>query len=270
MRIVESTSGNLGVALAGIAKERGYRFTAVVDPRTSPRLLEQMAELDADLVMVTEPDGAGGYLRSRLRRVQELANGRDRVWPNQYANPANPRAHEQGTAVEIAEQVGDRMDAVFVAVSTGGTLAGIGRYMRANHPSCQVIGVDVPGSMVFGGPPGPRLLTGIGSSVRSKFLQSWMYDEHVVVDTAAAVATCRRLAAQTGIEVGGSAGAVLAACLNHLDAHPEIRHPVCVCPDGGANYRQTIFDDNWLRANGHSAALTPWPMGAPLFLRGEM
>src|SRR3954471_23592298 len=94
MRIVESTSGNLGVALAGIAGERGYRFTAVVDPRTSPELLRRMHELGAELELVTEPDGAGGYLGSRLRRVAELATAADSVWPNQYANPANPRAHE--------------------------------------------------------------------------------------------------------------------------------------------------------------------------------
>ncbi|GAB3885739.1 2,3-diaminopropionate biosynthesis protein SbnA [Kibdelosporangium lantanae] len=264
MRIVESTSGNLGVALAGIALERGYRFTAVVDPRTSPDLLRRMGELGAELEMVTEPDGAGGFLGSRLRRVAELAEAPDSLWPNQYANPANPRAHERSTAVEIAEQTGDTVDAVFVAVSTGGTLAGIGTYLRTHIPSCRVVGVDVPGSVAFGGPSGPRALTGIGSSVRSRFLRPWMYDEGMLVDTVTAVAACRRLAAQTGIEVGGSSGAVLAACLRYLAGHPEIRNPVCVCADGGANYRQTVFADTWL------PEAAPDSPGAPLFLRGEM
>lgn len=270
-RIVESTSGNLGVALAGVAAERGYRFTAVVDPRTAPALLDGMAELGAELDLVTEQDGAGGYLISRLRRVRDLTDGfPDRVWPNQYGNPANPRAHELGTAPELARQAAGTMDAVFVAVSTGGTLAGIGRYLRAHHPACRVIGVDVVGSAAFGGRPRARLLTGIGSSVRSQFLRPWMYDEHVEVEPGEALAACRRLAAQTGIEVGGSGGAVLAACLRHLRAHPDIRRPVCLCPDSGASYRQTIFDDGWLNANGLGSALDPWPGGAPLLLRGEM
>jgi len=271
IRIVESTSGNLGVALAGIAAERGYLFTAVVDPCTAPALLAGMVEQGAEIDMVAEKDCAGGYLISRLRRVRELTDGRtDRIWSNQYGSPANPRAHELGTAPEIARQAGGAMDAVFVAVSTGGTLAGVGRYLREHHPECRVVGVDVPGSVAFGGPPGPRQLTGIGSSVQSQFLRPWMYDEHIEVEPGAALAACRRLAAQTGIEVGGSGGAVLAACLRYLQAHPEIRHPVCLCPDSGANYRQTIFDDGWLHANGLGSALDPWPGGAPLFLRGEM
>jgi N-(2-amino-2-carboxyethyl)-L-glutamate synthase len=270
-RIVESTSGNLGVALAGIARERGYRFTAVVDPRASLAVLANLAGMGADIEMVTESDGSGGYLHSRLRRVRELVDSHtDWVWTNQYGNPANPRAHERGTAPEIAAQAGGTMDAVFVAVSTGGTLAGVGRYLRAHHPTCRVVGVDIPGSAVFGTPVGARKLTGIGSSMRSQFLQPWMYDAHVEVEPGEALAACRRLAAQTGIEMGGSAGAVLAACLRYVRADPDIRRPVCICPDGGDNYRETIYDDAWLCANGLDAALAPWPDGAPLFLRGEL
>src|SRR5262249_24362708 len=154
--------------------------------------------------------GAGGYLLSRLQRVRRLTDGRpDRVWPDQYRSAANPWAHEAGTAVEIDRQTGGAMDVVFVAVSTGGTLAGLGRYLRTHHPSCRVVGVDVPGSVVFGGVAGPRVLSGIGSSRRSHFLKRWMYDDQVVVDVGSALAACHRLAAQTGIEVGGSAGAVL-------------------------------------------------------------
>lgn len=96
-----------------------------------------------------------------------------------------------------------------------------------------------------------------------------MYDDHLEVGPADALAACRRLAGQTGIEIGGSGGAVLAACLRYLQAHPEIEHPVCLCPDSGASYQRTIFDDDWLRASGLGSVLGPWP-GAPLFLRGEL
>lgn len=149
----------------------------------------------------------------------------------------------------------DRMDAVFVAVSTGGTLAGVGRYLRGHHPRCRVVGVDVHGSVVFGGPPRERLLSGIGASRPSAFLRPWMYDEHLLVEDIEAIAAARLLADRTGLHVGGSAGAVLVACLGYLARHPEIRRPVCVCPDSGRNYANTIFDDGWLVTHRRHAAV---------------
>src|SRR5438309_8824814 len=107
--VVDSTSGNLGVALAFLARARGYRFRAVVDPRTQPRHLEWMRELGAEVDMVSSPDATGGYLLSRLARVRELCASSSRfAWTNQYENPANPRAHYQETGPEILRQLGGR------------------------------------------------------------------------------------------------------------------------------------------------------------------
>src|SRR5207302_1979767 len=151
-------------------------------PRTQPRHLEWMRELGAEVDMVSSPDATGGYLLSRLARVRELCASSSRfAWTNQYENPANPRAHYQETGPEILRQLGGRVDAIFVAVSTGGTLAGIGRYFRESSPSTRLIGVDARGSVVFGGPPGPRRLTGIGASRRSAFLVPGLYDGHLLV-----------------------------------------------------------------------------------------
>jgi 2,3-diaminopropionate biosynthesis protein SbnA len=249
--IVESTSGNLGVALARLVQARGLEFLAVVDPKTTPENLARMRQLGASVQVVDTADDKGGYLMTRLARVRELCASSTRyVWTNQYANPANPRAHYTTTAPEIYAQLGGRVDAVFVPVSTGGTLAGLSRYFRCISPSTAVIAVDSRGSVVLGGSPGPRLLTGIGSSLPSTFLTPDMYDASVQVADAEAFAFCRALFAATGIKVGGSSGAVLAACATYCAANPRLERVVCLCADGGQNYDASIYDDRWLAQHG--------------------
>ena len=129
--IVESTSGNLGVALSFLCKMRGYQFIAVVDPKTTQENIARMQELGAHIEMVEQPDENSGYLLSRLRRVHELCERNENyVWTDQYSNPANPLIHFQKTGPEIYDQMDGKVDALFIAVSTGGTLAGIGRFFR--------------------------------------------------------------------------------------------------------------------------------------------
>ncbi len=244
--LIESTSGNLGVALAGIAGEFGLRFVAVVDPTLPPPLGRSITDLGGVLELVVDRS-ASGYLPARLRRVRELCQSIPHaVWPNQYENPANQDAHYRTTGPEIVTQTHGTVDAVFVAVSTGGTVAGIGRYLRSiRSPACRVA-VDVVGSIALTGEPGPRKLTGIGAGRRSRFADPDCYDDAVFVDSARAIAFCRELYATTGLYVGGSSGAVLAACVDFLAHHPEIENPICVCADGGENYVDTIYDDAWL------------------------
>jgi cysteine synthase A len=251
--VIDSTSGNLGVALAMIARARGYEFVAVVDPKTTDENLAKMTGMGAHLEKVSQPDETGGYLLSRLARVRELcASSEAFVWTDQYSNPANPDAHFRSTGPEIYRDMDGRVDVVFVAVSTGGTLAGVGRYFRTVSPRTKVVGVDARGSVVFGGPPAPRLLTGIGSSRRSSFLTPDLVDEHRMVGDAGAFAFCRALDAAAGIKVGGSSGAVLAGCAEYLAEHPEARRVACICADRGENYATSIFDDGWLSARGLS------------------
>jgi cysteine synthase A len=142
------------------------------------------------------------------------------------------------------------VDAVFAPVSTGGTLAGIGSFFREVSPATQIIGVDAHGSVVFGTPPGPRKLTGIGSSRLSNFLAKCLYDTHMLVRDEEAFAFCRALYDATGIYIGGSGGAVVAACTQYLLAHPQAVNVVCVCADSGANYASSIFNDAWLQQQG--------------------
>jgi N-(2-amino-2-carboxyethyl)-L-glutamate synthase len=262
--LVESTSGNLGVALAAIARSRGYPFVAVVDPKTTPENLARLGGLGARIELVENTDQAGGYLLSRLERVKELCAACERfVWPDQYRNPANPRAHEQGTAPELLEQLHGDLDAVLVPVSTGGTLAGIARYLRHERPASLIVAVDAHGSVALGGRPGPRLLTGIGASRPSSFVTQGLYDACLTVADADAFAFCRALAAGTGIRVGGSSGATLAACAALLAAEPELERVLCLCPDRGDSYTSTIYNDQWLARHGIQARdLTLGPVQA--------
>lgn len=249
--IVESTSGNLGVALAAICRLRGYRFVAVVDPKVTPENLARMRAQGAILEVVGEADEHGSYLSTRVRRVREICASSDKYqWTAQYTNPANPGAHYNTTGPEIYRQTGGLVDAVFVAASTGGTLAGIGRFFRELGPVTSIVAVDAVGSSVFGMPPGRRYLTGIGSSQPSYFLNPTLYDERIDIGDGEAFAFCRGIADATGLRVGGSSGAVIAACIRHLRSHPTIENPICLCADSGDNYASTIYSDRWTEEKG--------------------
>jgi 2,3-diaminopropionate biosynthesis protein SbnA len=250
--IIESTSGNLGVALALVAREHGYRFHAVVDPKVQPERLRSMEALGAVVDCVESADGDGNFLEARLHRVQQLlAANEGYVWSNQYESPANPAAHAASTGPEIWQQTRGGLDTVFVAVSTGGTAAGIAEFFASTAPHVRVIAVDAVGSTALGFAPGVRQLTGIGSSRPSTFLKPEMVTTSLLVSDEEAFAMCGRLRAARGVAVGGSSGAVLAACARYVAEHPEIRLPLCLCPDDGEHYGESIFG-----ADGE------WPLGA--------
>jgi cysteine synthase A len=244
-RVVESTSGNLGVALAMICRERGYTFTAVVDPKVDPLVVDRMTGFGAEVVLVDKRDHTGGYLLSRLEVVRQMLRDEGMIWPNQYGNPANPGIHYHQTAPEIRRQR-PGVDAVFLATSTGGTLAGIGRYFRAVNPRVRVVGVDVPGSRVFGTVQAPRLLNGVGSSCASQFLRTSDYDDVMIVTDRDAIAACHLVHESVDIGLGGSSGAVVAACARYLALNPDVHQPVCICADGRSNYLNSIYSDAWL------------------------
>jgi len=250
-RLLESSSGNLAISLAMLAQEHAYRFTAVVDPRITAENMRRLHSLGAETHMVEATDETGGYLLTRLARVREmLADDPGLLWTNQYSNAANPQAHYQGTGPEILRQMAHRVDAVFVAVSTGGTLAGIGRYLREASPQTRIIAVDARGSVALGGSPGARKLTGMGSSRPSEFVTPDLYDELVYVGDHEAFSFCRALDAATGLKVGGSSGACLAACARYLQFHRKVERAVCICADRGEQYASSIFSDAWLAQNG--------------------
>ncbi|HEX8343158.1 MAG TPA: pyridoxal-phosphate dependent enzyme [Actinoplanes sp.] len=248
--VVESTSGNLGIALAHLLNQIGCRLIAVTDPNTSTDIRRTLEAEGVEVQVVDEPDGHGGYLLNRLRRVRDLRTANPAYrWGNQYENPANPAVHERTTGPEILAQAGAGLDAVYVAVSTGGTLSGISRFLRANAPSVTVVAVDAHGSRATGGEAGPRLLSGIGASRISSFLDDGAYDAVKMVSDADSFALCRILRDDTGLRLGGSSGSVLAALLDDLRGNTPPRHPVCLMPDGGERYEHTFYDDAWLMSH---------------------
>lgn len=251
--IVESTSGNLGVALAFFCRAYHYQFLAVVDPKTTAENLQRLQALGAQVEMVDQPDSTGSYLLSRLSRVEEICQSHpEYVRINQYTNAANPLIHYMATAPEIYHQMHEQVEVVFIPVSTGGTLAGVGRYFREKSPATKIIGVDAYGSVVFGTPSAPRKLTGIGSSRPSSFLTPDLYDTYMLARDAEAFAFCRALEKATSHKTGGSSGAVIAACARYLQEHPEAKHVVCICADRGENYASSIYNDQWLEQQGFS------------------
>lgn len=246
--VVESTSGNLGVALAFICKARGYSFIAVVDPKTTQENISRMKSLGASIELVDRPDAYNGYLLSRLARVRELCTQHESyIWTNQYANKANPWVHYRGTGPEIYRQMQKKVDVVFVPVSTGGTLTGIGRYLREVSPTTKIIAVDARGSVIFGTPSAKRKLTGIGSSQLSNFITRDLYDRYMLVRDEEAFAFCHALTIKTGLKLGGSSGCVLFACAQFLAVHAYETDIVCVCADSGENYNETIYNEAWIQ-----------------------
>ncbi|GGR26973.1 hypothetical protein GCM10010219_34750 [Streptomyces netropsis] len=248
--IVESTSGNLGLALAAVAAAHGVPFTAVVDPRSSASVVDAVRALEGRVVTIDKPDGAGGYLLSRIAYIRERLRVQPRlVWPNQYVNPANPRAHTHGTAPELWAQTGGRPTTVLVAVSTGGTLAGFRDYVVAFRPEWELIGVDVVGSAALGGVSGRRVLSGIGASRPSTFLPNG-YRPALWITPQEAVSACLWLSEKTGMGVGGSSGALIAAALKVLRSSPRRDSVACLCPDGADRYFDTVYSALWRERKG--------------------
>ncbi|CAO5245597.1 pyridoxal-phosphate dependent enzyme [Frankia sp. AgKG'84/4] len=247
-KLIESTSGNLGVALATLARYLDIEFLAVIDPLIASECRARLVDLGARIIMVDRPDPKGGYLLSRLAVVRDMLNRNEGyVWPDQYSSPRNPEIHRRLTGPEITAQLPVPPDAVFAAISTGGTFAGLSAHFREHSPSTKMIAVDIEGSIAYRGPAGRRFLPGIGASRRSSFLGSDLVDHFYSVSLRDSVRHCHQVLRNSGIYLGGSSGATIAACVRHLVENPdEIERPLCICPDDGGKYEQTVYSDDWL------------------------
>ena len=255
--LIESSSGNLGVALSMIAASKGYRFLCVIDPRCnlSTRLL--MEALGSQVHVITEPDAASGFLGARINYVRQLCASDDRyVWLNQYDNPGNWRAHYSTTAPEIARQFPD-LDVLFVGAGTTGTLMGCARYFRERHRPVRVVAVDSVGSVTFGGPPGRRMIPGLGTGIRPPLLDESYVDEVVHVEEPDTIRACHHLA-RHGFLFGGSTGTVVSGALGWLARHGgDDLTMVAIAPDLGERYLDTVYQTNWLTHLYGADVLTP-------------
>ncbi len=245
--LVESSSGNLGIALATICASKGYRFVCVTDPRCNTASQRVMRSLGAEVRVITQKDTNGGYLESRIRYVRELcAAGDEHVWLNQYANPNNWRAHYRHTAPAI-DLAFPELDVLFVGAGTTGTLMGCARYFKEHARPVTIVAVDAVGSVTFGGVPERRMVPGLGTSTRPALVDESYIDDVVHVAEPDTIQVCHRLAAR-GFLFGGSTGTVISGARRWLNEKYPGEEPVAVAiaPDLGERYLDSIYEEGWL------------------------
>lgn len=259
--LIESSSGNLGIAIAMVAKNYDLKFTCVVDPKISPTNLKILKILGANIDIVHEIDDQGGYLKSRIQRVKDLVeNTPHAFWINQYANPNNWKAHYFSTGNEIVEHLDKPIDYLILATSTSGTILGISRRLREEFPNLRVIAVDAVGSILFGGPSGPREIPGIGASRVPELLNTSEIDEVIYVDDWESVQGCHNLVAYEGIFAGGSSGSVIAAIEKLLPRLPHSCRVLTLFPDRGDRYLNMVYDEEWVAKFCHQKQQFPLPL----------
>jgi cystathionine beta-synthase len=249
--IVEPTSGNTGTGLAIAARLKGYRVIAVMPDKMSREKIDLLRAYGAEVVVApTEvpPDSPASYYRVADRLTEEIPGA---FQPNQYANPANPQAHYESTGPEIWEQTAGRITHFVAGVGTGGTISGTGRYLKERNPAIEVIGADPVGSIYSGEEVHSYLVEGVGEDFWPQTFDPSVVDRYVRVSDKDAFLTTRRLAAEEGLLVGGSAGLAAHAA---LEAARGIEDPealvVVVLPDGGRSYLSKVFNDAWMTQYG--------------------
>ncbi|GAA4858495.1 2,3-diaminopropionate biosynthesis protein SbnA [Actinomycetospora straminea] len=253
--LVESSSGNLGVALAMVAASKGYRFLCVTDSRCNETTRRLIRTLGSDVHTVTDPNPVTGLLGARIDHIQRLCASSPRyVWLDQYANPANWRAHHRTTAPAIAREFPE-LDVLFVGAGTTGTLMGCARWFRWWNPDVRIVAVDAVGSVSFGGPASRRLIPGLGMSVPPPQLDASLVDDVVRVEEEDTVRACHRLATR-GFLFGGSTGTVVSGATAWLDRYgtPGLT-AVAIAPDMGERYLDTVYSRSWVLEHYGEAVL---------------
>ena len=251
--IVEPTSGNTGTGLAIAARLKGYRVVAVMPDKQSKEKVDLLRAYGAEVVMTptdVPPESPQSYYKVAERLASEIPGG---FRPNQYDNPANPETHYRSTGPELWEQTGGRITHFVAGVGTGGTITGIGRYLRERNPQIEIVGADPVGSIFSGGEEGvkPYLVEGVGEDFWPATFDPSIVDRYITVSDRDSFVMTRRLAQREGILAGGSSGLALVAA---LQVAAEVDDPealvVVVLPDGGRSYLSKIFNDVWMTQYG--------------------
>lgn len=243
--LIESSSGNLGIALATVCAARRYQVTLVTDPNANPVSVKMMRALGAEVVVVRDRDCNGGFLHTRIDYIRRrVAENPTLVWLNQYANPANVAAHRDQTAIEVLAGFG-APDWLFVGAGTTGTLMGCVERFR-DIPATTVVGVDAVGSVSFGGRPAPRRIPGLGTSRRPEIFRDDGSFQKVLVEEPDTIRVCRRVARDYGLLVGGSTGTVLAAVEAFSERIAPGSRVLVISPDLGDRYLDTVYSDEWV------------------------
>ncbi len=245
--IIESSSGNLGVALSIVCKSKGYKFICVTDPNTLPVTEQYMKLYGTEIMRVTERDQSGGFLAKRIELIHSLLKSdQNLVWTNQYASEYNIQAHYDTTAKEIYNKF-PNLDYLFIGAGTTGTLVGCARFFKRYSPNTKIVAVDNKGSVTFGFPPSPRYIPGIGTSRKPEIASTDNIYEIILVPEEDTVVTCNLLLKEYGLFLGGSTGTVLYATKNYINSLSNKNVSlVAISPDFGEKYLNTIYNPQWV------------------------
>ena len=236
--IIEPTSGNMGIGLCAVAAARGYRIIIVMPETMSVERRQMMRAYGAELVLTEGAKGMKGAIAKAEELAKEIPNA---FIPGQFVNPANVAAHKETTGPEIYEDTDGEVDIFIAGVGTGGTVTGVGEYLKSRKPGVKVIAVEPATSPVLsGGKPGPHKIQGIGAGFIPEVLNTGIYDEIITVQNEDAFAAGRRIARRQGVLVGISYGAALHAAIE-VAKRPESEGKtiVALLPDTGDRYLST-------------------------------
>ncbi len=236
--IIEPTSGNTGIGLAAVAAARGYRTIIVMPDTMSVERRQLLKAYGAELVLTEGAKGMSGAIAKAEQLAKEIPGG---FVAGQFVNPANPEAHRQTTGPEIWEDTDGKVDIFVAGVGTGGTITGVGEYLKSKNPNVKIVAVEPAGSPVLsGGKPGPHKVQGIGAGFVPQVLNTSVYDEIIPVENEDAFQTGRRIGSTEGVLVGISSGAAAWAALQ-LAQRPENEGKtiVALLPDTGDRYLST-------------------------------
>ncbi len=267
--IIEATAGNTGVGLAMIAAVKGYRSIFVLPDKMSAEKISLLRAYGAETVITptnVPADSPDSYNGVADRLAREIPG----AWrPNQFSNMMNPEIHYRTTGHEIWEQTEGRVTVFVCGAGTGGTISGVGRYLKEQNPEIKVVGADPEGSVLSGGTPGPWKVEGIGEDFLPKTLNGQMVDEWIRVSDTESFHVAKALARREGLLVGGSSGTATAAALRYARRLTSDDLVVVLCADTGRNYLSKFFDDAWLKANKLQMTVEPtYSIGDLLRTRG--
>jgi cysteine synthase A len=237
--IVEATSGNTGIALAFVCAAKGYDLVLTM-PQGMSREREGLLRLYGARVEITESLGG---MNEAVDAARAMASDNDVFLPDQFSNPANPEIHRRTTGPEIWEATDGRVDVFVAGVGTGGTITGVGEFLKERNPQCRIVAVEPSASPVLsGGKPGPHKIQGIGAGFVPEVLNREVIDEIIPVDDEAAIETARILSRHEGVLAGISCGAAVWAALE-VARRPDMQGAriVTILPDSGERYVSTPF-----------------------------
>ncbi len=254
--IVEPTSGNTGHGLAMAAAIKGYKMIFVMPDKMSAEKISLLRAYGAEVVICptnVERESPQSYYSVADRLTREVPGA---FQPNQYFNPRNPEAHYRTTGPEIWRQTEGRITTFVAGVGTGGTITGVGRYLKEQNPAVRVIGADPEGS-IYSGAIAPYKVEGVGEDFWPGTFDRDIVDEFIQVTDRECFVAARKLARQEGILVGGSAGLALHAAIQVAVDSKADDVIVVLLPDTGRNYLSKFFSDEWMRQNGYLQRLVP-------------